>query len=838
MTDSFNDKNPWYVVYNKIGQEVLKYRNDRKKLLDIVASIRNAGLKTISLKDIDFNDSVIELSDIDPFTFFASFNRGIEGVPFWQKKVKIVLEKLQLNTPEPTDNHGIPTVFATNAWFFPYKKYRKEDDIETLWNLFSQAIKTPDEIKEETYKRSLGVKYVGAIKLSMGLFWINSEKFLSLDTNTLDYIKKHGKLSIETKKMSLDRYLEINSDVKEAFINKSFMDICFEAYNQEDSIEESNQKRIWRISPSQGAKYWHFFQKKSVIAIGWNDVGDLNEFDQEEDFRRKFHDVFTNSRSYPQVSTFYYNIEIGDLVVAYGGTSILGIGEITGDYYFKDNDDFDYYHRKNVKWFELDDIPKFVTGNILNFLSKNKTIYEIDDSKTIQLVNDLIFGKTTTRNYYMVVISPDSWDWSILEKNNETSWNDRRYTIQTDIKTAKNGDIVLGYTSGHRQIECLAKMARDSYQTQEGFWTFDLRYLKRIKNPIQLSEIKAIDSLRSSKAVKMKFRATMIHLENWEYNDYRNLILKKNPDLESVLPMEKDIESIELYDRNCKKIFSLLEHKKQLILIGPPGTGKTYLAKEFAEQFSSKPYKFIQFHPSYSYEDFIEGIRPILTESANSSIQFELKNGLFKEMCIEAKNELNLNFVLIIDEINRGNLSKILGEVFSILEYRNDEILLPYSLESFTIPENLYIIGTMNTADRSIALIDFALRRRFMFMELMPDYDFLKFWLLENGGDIELTELVTKALEGLNGKIIEELDKNHQIGHTYFMISNLDYTKLLICWKHSIIPLLEEYFYRDDRKINQILRNVSKESEDSQNWRDPDKKGLMDILYRLSESND
>ena len=140
----------------------------------------------------------------------------------------------------------------------------------------------------------------------------------------------------------------------------------------------------------------------------------------------------------------------------------------------------------------------------------------------------------------------------------------------------------------------------------------------------------------------------------------------------------------------------------------------------------------------------------------------------------------------------------------------------------------------MNTADRSIALMDFALRRRFMFKELMPDYEFLSFWLLENDCVPELAELIPLALEGVNRNITKELDRNHQIGHTYFMINDLNLKKLVTIWKHTIVPLLDEYFYRDSSKVIEILNFDTSFSESEVNWRDPDTSQLETILEQLA----
>jgi MoxR-like ATPase len=304
-------------------------------------------------------------------------------------------------------------------------------------------------------------------------------------------------------------------------------------------------------------------------------------------------------------------------------------------------------------------------------------------------------------------------------------------------------------------------------------------------------------------------------------------------------------------DPTTEKIKEALEAASQVILYGPPGTGKTYAALKFVETIDDNRKMFITFHPSYSYEEFIEGIRP--NPNPSGGLAFEVKDGKFKAFCMEALNALldsaaihktwdtsksllalspeeksrvqaeakkdQNKFYLIIDEINRGDISKIFGELITLLEAdkrltRENQIIVPltYSSKSpgFGIPPNLFIIGTMNTADRSIALIDVALRRRFRFVELLPDYKILEQELRLVPQDIR--EAITGSLKGLNNRLRMKYDRNHQIGHAYF-IKLRDHTQrsdairaLKRIWWYEIIPLLDEYFYNNGRKFYEVLK--------------------------------
>jgi len=322
--------------------------------------------------------------------------------------------------------------------------------------------------------------------------------------------------------------------------------------------------------------------------------------------------------------------------------------------------------------------------------------------------------------------------------------------------------------------------------------------------------------------------------------------------------------------------FDKLLHKKgQVILYGPPGTGKTYIARNYVVEKTgeNKPgnrWEFITFHQSYSYEEFIEGFRPKTDDNGN--IRYEVEDGIFKRLTLRAlvkgllkkeNTEIDKNrlqrlsdlltkkelsqmeyteyarlkrylwelvgelpeddlkkltpaFYLIIDEINRGNISKILGELITLLEKdkrlggENQLIVrLPYSGEPFAVPPNLYIIGTMNTADRSIALLDVALRRRFAFIEVEPDPE--KLGTIEG---INLAEL----LKAINDRITAVKDRDHRIGHSYFLnVETLEDIKHV--WYYEVLPLLMEYFYNDWETIKwvlngQFIKEISKTPED------------------------
>jgi hypothetical protein len=248
-----------------------------------------------------------------------------------------------------------------------------------------------------------------------------------------------------------------------------------------------------------------------------------------------------------------------------------------------------------------------------------------------------------------------------------------------------------------------------------------------------------------------------------------------------------------------EEMFELLAEKKQLILYGPPGTGKTFIAKTVGDHLRAAggDARLVQFHPSYTYEDFFEGYRPKSQEGG--TLAFELIPGALREIAAAAQENPSAPYLLIIDEINRGNIAKIFGELYFLLEYRNEGVRLQYShTEEFRLPQNLFIVGTMNTADRSIALIDSALRRRFYFEALTPSTspvkDVLPAWLAERGFSPEPGVI----LDELNHTLAEA---EHAVGPSYFMPKDGNEPDLERIWRHAIMPLLEEYFYGSGRDL-------------------------------------
>ncbi len=252
--------------------------------------------------------------------------------------------------------------------------------------------------------------------------------------------------------------------------------------------------------------------------------------------------------------------------------------------------------------------------------------------------------------------------------------------------------------------------------------------------------------------------------------------------------------------RLVQALLDLASRTHNLLLCGPPGTGKTWAARQFARHFTDEDkVAFVTFHPSFAYEEFVEGLRPLT--GPDGQLRYEVVDGVFKRLCRSAVADPDHKYLLVVDEINRANVAKVLGELITLLE--DDKrlgqdgavtVTLPCSGQPFGVPGNVYLAGTMNTADRSIALLDLALRRRFAFVELAPDPS-----VLRPVAGVDLRALLGR----LNERVAALLGREHQLGHSYFLVE--DAPALHFTWYHRVVPLLGEYFYNDGSRLRAVL---------------------------------
>lgn len=447
--------------------------------------------------------------------------------------------------------------------------------------------------------------------------------------------------------------------------------------------------------------------------------------------------------------------------------------------------------------------------NILKKLKKESTKKDMDTPKETNYNID--------KQYWWLVASPKIWSFSKMkvgEIQDYTLYNENgnpRRIFQNFVN-AKKGDIVIGYEANPvKQIVAIAEIDTPSDGQHICF-----KKVESLQYPIDYASFKDAPELKSMEFIQNK-NGSLFKVAPDEYEYLIDLIRESNPKEENKqlkpYTQENFLNEVYMSEEDYTKLRLLLQNKKNIILQGAPGVGKTFSAKRLAYSMmgdiDESRIEFIQFHQNYSYEDFMMGYRP------NEDGGFELKKGVFYNFCKRAQSNPDKDYYFIIDEINRGNLSKIFGELLMLIEkdYRDTEIKLAYNGEMFCVPSNLYIIGMMNTADRSLAMIDYALRRRFSFYEMTPGFDTEGFKKYQESIGNDKFDKVVNAIVSLNHDIINDdsLGSGFCIGHSYFCSSKPNDINDL--WLENIVeydikPMLREYWFDNDSKYQTAVEKL------------------------------
>jgi GTPase subunit of restriction endonuclease len=524
-----------------------------------------------------------------------------------------------------------------------------------------------------------------------------------------------------------------------------------------------------------------------------------------------------------QGESFMVTIKKGDYFYLCYGNSIRLIGQITTENATLNPEKKDgWYQReyrviaKSKDYLPYKNIQKWWTPN------NNSTCILINEEEKPsfeKLILKPYFGMTldslsgngiNNHGYWWLNASPKIWSFSNMEIGEIQSYtlyneNGNKRHIFQNFLDARVGDPVIGYESYPvKQVVALAKIARENdgkrlyFEKTEGLTT-PIDYAN-LKNCTELSRMEYLKSPQGS----------LFKLTKDEYDFIMDLIREENPVVTSnenldVYTRDDFLKEVYITGQQLDSLVSLLKHKKNIIIQGAPGVGKTYAARRLAYAMMGKKddvhIEFVQFHQNYSYEEFIMGYKP-------QGAEFKLQYGIFYRFCQKAANMPDKPFFFIIDEINRGNLSKIFGELLLLIEkdYRGKKATLAYNGMSFTVPKNLYIIGMMNTADRSLAMIDYALRRRFSFFEIDPGFDSDGFKAYQAGFKNDKFNALIENIKKLNREIASDssLGKGFCIGHSYFCGEKDctdEWMKEVV--DYDIVPMLSEYWFDDPTKLEQ-----------------------------------
>ena len=847
----------WIEFYKEFANKLLEFKNNRKELINkLKSSFEYINIKT---------PKIFEEKDIDPFTVFGLFNKGM---PDRMDIINGIAYKFQINSKTPEEFYRVPTLFPLSAILFNTTDKSKNEDIKNLWNVFETAINYADNKTNENREAFInafdlakdikGNKW----KLTQGLYWIRPFNYINLDNPSRKFIIENNIIP------DYNKYL---SDANKTMINgEEYLTICDKLI---ESINNNNYEFKDLTELSFSAYYTINIIQKNTDKVNNNDK-------KEDDLLSLAETYFENGQFEEAIKILLELLELNP-----NNSNILNfLG-----YCYEGNGQYieaaEAFINANKGWakFYIEFANKLLEfkNNRKELIEKIKLVFNSNKIEIPNIINEedidpfTIFGlfnkglserrtkilkgianifeinSKTPEEFYCVPVyrnfNSNFYNPLQNEKNDiEALWNIFEASINyADNNTNENREAFIKYynlakdikgnkwklTMGLCWIRPFNYISLDPYDIELiiKYNLIPAEYLKYIK--------KSDNSIPNAEEYLIICNIMIENIKNnnykfnnfFELSDYALYIVcvtrNKNKEGNTMniennfnkYDKNKFLQEVYITEKEYDKLKNLILDKKNIILQGSAGVGKSYAAKRLAYSIigekDNERVKMIQFHQSYSYEDFIIGYRP-------NENGFELKEGVFYKFCKEAEMDENKEnkYFLIIDEINRGNISKIFGELFMLIE--NDKRGEEYALElvykddeKFFVPENLYIIGLMNTADRSLAMLDYALRRRFIFIDIEPAFNKPQFKNdLENKNiDKDLINKIIEKFTKLNETIKNDktLGKGYTIGHSYFCnrknLNKEDYEDII---NYEIAPTLKEYWFDNEDKAEKEIKEL------------------------------
>ena len=581
--------------------------------------------------------------------------------------------------------------------------------------------------------------------------------------------------------------------------------------------------RVLKIAPGENARFWDDCLREGYICVGWDEVGDLSQFESREAFRAQFEEAYPYNGHLAQARRKgnelwkLAELEPGDLVVANRGIGhVLALGEVVQPGYRWADDRREYRHTVAVEWnttykqnvapqkrwatVTVAKVPDTLLNTIVGGRDRKPIVVEpvygriaaaLERKRQLILYGPPGTGKTyqarrfavwwllkqfgrkgadtvlgdsdrlreaerelstaqVSSRVWWIVANPKEWSWDRLFPNGKVEYRYGR--LKRNYPLVQRGDLVVGYQSTpDKRVMALARVTRELQSVGDNPPTIELEAVEQLDQGLSYDDLTQDAVLAESEPMRFNNQGTLFALTETEAEYLLGQLAERHP---------------------------------QRAILKQADSGTTA---------SVGPLTRVTFHPSYTYEDFIEGFRP--NTGGAGGLSLALEDGVFKRVCRAAQANPGRPYLLLIDEINRGNVAKIMGELLTLLESdkRGLTLTLPQSKETFSVPPNVSLLGTMNTADRSIKLLDAALRRRFAFIECMPDSELLHGAAV---GELALDDF----LDGLNERIARFEGREKQVGHSYLLVDGQpvdEVEEFAARFREEILPLLQEYCYDD-----------------------------------------
>lgn len=820
----------WINFYSEFATKLLEFKNNRAELIADIQSAYSAI--NMKLPKLESEDSII---DIDPFTVFGLFNKGITNA-----NRTAILESFanvfNIKSKVPDNFDGIPVLNNLKATYYGFKDDRQVADIDNLWGLYESAINLAE--KDDAANREIFIKWYDTVhdqlgirwNITMGLYWIRPYEFINLDSRNRWFI-------VDPDNMPVDFVNSVKKKLNKVPYAAEYLaikDACLHAL-KDGNYEYKNYPELsykaWIVSKQVNQEKAEVKGKKSSKAafLRWfapliQALRDLGGSGTPAEVRAKIIENEQLSEDEINQTRGKNNVNKFENEVAFARNYLVNAG---------------YIDKSVYGIWTLTEAGKSVdmTSEMASDIFKN--VLSSNPSKQGKNIDALADEDVHTVRYWLYAPGEGScmWDEFYTSGIMAIGWGEIGDLSKFDSKDAMKIKMreVIDESLSYKNA------AHATWQFANEMKIGDIVFVKKgmhqiIGRGVVMSDYE-YDNTRDDEYKNIR-QVDWTHNGEWPHpgqavmktltdiTSYTDYVEKLNSlfedeteedaeDVEKTYPpytKEDFLSEVFMPEEEYDKLSGILRIKKNIILQGAPGVGKTFVAKRIA--FSMMGVKdvervmMVQFHQSYSYEDFIMGFRP-------STDGFELKRGAFYNFCKKAEIDGDNDYFFIIDEINRGNLSKIFGELFMLIENdkRGVSLQLLYSDEKFSVPKNIYIIGMMNTADRSLAMLDYALRRRFAFFEIKPAFTTDGFREYRMSLENEKFDKLIACVESLNNVISndESLGDGFCIGHSYFcnlLPDTINDQVLSGIVESELIPLLKEYWFDEPTKVKDWSSNL------------------------------